>query len=87
MKSLLCLSSRLANLSDLEQSEHVALTLLALFLFHPLVLGLLGQCHELGHHPGLVLNIEADAGGRGLSRNVEEVVLECGQSDGGVGLI
>lgn len=58
-----------------EVSTHVVLVFATFVLLHPLLLGLLGEGHELGHHPGFVVHVESDASGSFVGGAIEHVCL------------
>ena len=72
--------------SEAEEGVH-ALLVVTLLLGEPLLLGLLGQRLELGHHPGVALGVERDTGGRRVGRAVEHVSLQGSQGRRGVDLL
>ena len=63
----------------------LAVSLLA--VFHVLLLGLLGESHNLGVHPVVVLDVESEVSGGGLNGVVKHVSSDTSINSGALGLL
>ena len=77
----------------LDQTKHLVVLVVVLIVVvvmlavHVLLLGFLGKCHDLGHHPVLVLDVEGEVVGRLLDARVHDSLRDAFHDAGSVRLL